>query len=102
LNPTSPTEIGFYDTGGCAWGVYVQDTIAYVADGSDGLRLINVSDPINPTEIGSYDTGDYAYGLYVKYTIAYVADGSDGLRLINVSSSHKCIGSFKPYRDWFL
>ncbi|MCK4543972.1 T9SS type A sorting domain-containing protein, partial [candidate division WOR-3 bacterium] len=64
----------------------VKDTVAYVADYNDGLRLINVSNPTSPTEIGFYDTGDEAWGVYVKDTIAYVADGGDGLRLINVAN----------------
>ncbi|MCK4545009.1 T9SS type A sorting domain-containing protein, partial [candidate division WOR-3 bacterium] len=73
------------DTGGNARGVYVKDTIAYVADGNDGLRLINVSDPSNPTEIGFYDTWDIAFSVYVKDSVAYVADYGAGLRIINVS-----------------
>jgi len=78
-------EIGFYDTGNCAYGAYVVDSLAYVADGSDGLRVVNASDPTNPVEIGSYDTGNCAYGAYVVDSLAYVADGSDGLRIINAS-----------------
>ncbi len=85
-DPSNSILIGFYDTGGYARGVYVQDTIAYVAADDDGLRLINVSNPTNPTEIGFYDTGDYARGVYVQDTIAYVAADDDGLRLINVSN----------------
>ena len=83
-DPTNPTEIGYYDTGGLASGIYVLDTLAYVADGGDGLRIINVRDPTNPTEIGYYDTGDLASGVYMLDTLAYVADQSDGLRIINV------------------
>jgi len=82
-DPNNPTEIGFYDTGDYARGVYVRDTIAYVADGYSGLRLIDVSDPTNPTETGFYDTGGLAWGVYVKDTIAYVADYGDGLYLIH-------------------
>jgi len=40
-NPANPTEIGFYDTKGNAEGIFVKDTIAYVADGGNGLYLIH-------------------------------------------------------------
>ncbi|MCK4523706.1 hypothetical protein KAU15_02160, partial [candidate division WOR-3 bacterium] len=58
----------------------------YVADGSAGLRIINVSNPATPVETGFYDTGDYALGVFVMDSFAYVADGGTGLRIINVSN----------------
>ena len=76
--------MGFYNTGD-AKGVYVIDTIAYVADDDAGLRIINVSNPALPVETGFYDTGGFAYGVFVIDTIAYVADMQAGLRIINVS-----------------
>ena len=39
-DPTNPAEVGYYDTGGDARGVYVLDTLAYVADSWDGLYII--------------------------------------------------------------
>ena len=38
--PSSPSEVGFYDTPGWAWGVYVQGDLAYVADGYGGLIIL--------------------------------------------------------------
>ena len=72
---------GRYDTGGYAFGVYVSGSYAYVADGGDGLRIIDVSVPSSPYEIGFYNTGDTAYGVYVSGSYAYVADYEDGLRV---------------------
>ena len=37
---SSPTEVGFYDTGGFASGVYVLENVAYVADGNDELYIL--------------------------------------------------------------
>ena len=53
-----------------------------MADGSDGLRIINIKDPKNPEEMGYYDTGDKALGVYVIDSFAYVADRYDGLYII--------------------
>jgi len=60
----------------------VVDSLAYLADGSGGLRIINVSNPTNPVEVGFYDTGSSAHGVYVFNGLAYVADGRDGLYII--------------------
>jgi tetratricopeptide (TPR) repeat protein len=81
-----PSELGQFDDGsGEARGVYVSGTVAYVADGGDGLEIIDVSDPANPTELGQFDDGGSAQGVYISGTIAYVADGEDGLEIIDVS-----------------
>ncbi len=41
-NPTSPSQIAYYDTPGGAWGVAVSGNHAYVGC-SGGLRVINIS-----------------------------------------------------------
>jgi hypothetical protein len=85
-NPSSPREVGFYDTPGYAFGVVVSGAYAYVADGGAGLRVIDVSDPSSPREVGVYDTPGNARGVAVSGSYAYVADGYEGLRVIDVSN----------------
>ncbi len=82
----NPILLGFYDANGAVYGVYVIDTLAYIANGYGGLRIINVSNPDNMVEIGFYNTGNFARRVCVVDTIAYVADGNTGLRIINVSN----------------
>jgi hypothetical protein len=80
--PSSPTEVGFYDTPGYANGVAVTGSYAYVADGSAGLRVVDVSTPSGPTEVGFYDTPGEAWGVAVAGGCAYVADQSGGLLIL--------------------
>ncbi|MFQ6619003.1 MAG: T9SS type A sorting domain-containing protein, partial [Fidelibacterota bacterium] len=80
--PSSPTEVGYFDTQGSAKGVYVSGNYGYVADWNDGLRIIDVSNPTNPTEVGYFNTGLFAQGVYVHDNYLYVADGSDGLYIL--------------------
>ena len=65
--------------------IYDNDYL-YVANGSAGLRIIDVTDPENPVETAQYVTdGDAARGISVVGSYAYVvADMS--LRIINVSN----------------
>jgi hypothetical protein len=39
-NPAAPSEAGFYDTPGYAWGVAVAGNTAYVADSDGGLVIL--------------------------------------------------------------
>jgi hypothetical protein len=65
--------------------VAISGTLAYVAAGGAGLRVVDVSNPVLPTEIGAWDSRGYAQGVAVAGTITYLADGPYGLRLVDVS-----------------
>ena len=43
-NPAVPTEVGFYDTPGYAYGVAVADNYAYVAEEGCGLVILRYSE----------------------------------------------------------
>ena len=81
------TIIGSADTPGSALGVAVSGTTAYIADGSDGLQIVDVADPQNPVIIGSVDTPGSAQNVAVSGTNAYVADGAYGLQIVDVAVS---------------
>ncbi|MBD3191120.1 MAG: hypothetical protein GF308_10770 [Candidatus Heimdallarchaeota archaeon] len=92
-DPTKPIYLShidddlvfFNDEIGYSWGIYVEDEIAFLADGADGLQLFNVSDPSNPTWLAEIEDGGYARNVVVSNQLAFVADGYDGLEIINVS-----------------
>jgi hypothetical protein len=66
--------------------VAVSGSYAYVADGSSGLRVVDVSNPTNPVEVGYCNTPSIAWGVAVAGSYAYIADGDSGLRVIDVSN----------------
>ncbi len=76
--------VGSYDTPGQGFGVTVEGAYAYIADGTEGLRIVDVRDPTNPVEVGSYNTPGQAMGVAVAGQYAYVADGTEGLRIVDV------------------
>jgi parallel beta-helix repeat protein len=67
-------------------GVAISGTLAYVAAGSAGLRVVNVSDPAHPTEIGVWDSPGYAEGVAMDGQTAYLADGPYGLATVDVTN----------------
>jgi hypothetical protein len=84
---TNPDEIilsGGYDIS-YSRNVAVSDSFAYVANGSMGLQILDISDPENPNEVGSYNGGFIAEEIAVDGDYAYIAALSDGLKIIDIS-----------------
>jgi hypothetical protein len=66
--------LGSVDTPGDALDVAVSGTILAVADGGEGIRLIDVSDPTNPTARGGWQSlFGWAGGVAVSGDAAYLA-----------------------------
>ena len=71
---------------GYANNVFASNNYAYVASGSAGLTIVNVSDPKAPTIVSQFDTAGTAIDIKVLNNLAYVADGNSGLVIIDISS----------------
>ena len=76
-----------------AHDVYVARTYAYVANGKEGIAIINVEQPEKPTLYMKYDAGgelNDTHQVKVAMTnaslFAYVADGHNGLRILQLTS----------------
>ena len=64
-------------------GVAVAAGYVYLAAGTAGLRVIDVSDPVAPVQIGTYGTPGRADNLMIADSYAYIVDGD--LRIVDVS-----------------
>jgi hypothetical protein len=79
-----PQVLGTCDTDS-AYQVAVSGSYAYVADGVNGLRVIDISNPGSPTLRATCAT-TIAFGVAVSGSYAYVADYTSGLRVIDISN----------------
>ncbi|HAB18940.1 MAG TPA: hypothetical protein PLX89_03845 [Verrucomicrobiota bacterium] len=90
------TRVGSYNIGGVAFGVQVVGNLAYVAvaDGEEGLKILDVSDPTRPVLVGSFDTSEDAFTVQVVGSRAYLAADAAGLIILDVSnpSSPRLLG----------
>jgi parallel beta-helix repeat protein len=95
FNPNSPSgglpsssRLGGFNTSGSAENIVVSGNYAYVADGADGLVILNIANPENPVMVGAYDHPEVgiANDIAVSNGYAYVADGANGLVIINVTN----------------
>jgi hypothetical protein len=84
-------SIGQCETPGCALGVAIMGSYAYVADYGSGLRVIDVSDPTTPFEAGSFVASGcaefvVAFNESTGTQLACVAYGTSGLYLVDVTT----------------
>ncbi len=77
--------IDSFNTPGTCTDVIVDGGLAYVADGSEGVIVMDVSDPSSLTALGSYDTPGNARRLALHGNTLYVADQSGGLVILDVA-----------------
>ncbi|MHA2249306.1 MAG: LVIVD repeat-containing protein [Candidatus Kariarchaeaceae archaeon] len=79
------TEIGQFGIDGWVGNIHVQDGTVFVG-GSEGLFIIDISDPNNPSEIGHFFEGiDDIHDMRVNGNLVYLADYRDGFKIVNVS-----------------
>jgi len=95
--PSNPILVGYLDTDGVAEGVHVSGDYAYIADGhnglvivditcpTNGLVIVDITCPTNPVQVGHLDT-DEAEDVHVSGNYAYVADGRNGFVIVDVSN----------------
>jgi len=85
--------IYYEDTTGFAYGVYVSGNYAYVADGPNGLAVINISDPTDPGVPVYENTDGNASSVYLSGDYAYVADYNEGLVVIQIQKRVNMVDS---------
>jgi hypothetical protein len=93
----SPTALSSINIPGHANNVAVNGNFAYVAAGSTGLQIVDVSDRTNPQVVSSVDTPGNANDVQLVGNLAFVADGSSGLQVIDVTKplTPVLVGSYK-------
>lgn len=82
----SPTALSYITIPGYANNVDVNNNYAYVAAGSAGLQIVDVSNPNSPHITGSRDTPGTAIDVRVAGNLAYIADGGTGLQIMDISN----------------
>ncbi|MDB4542027.1 tandem-95 repeat protein, partial [bacterium] len=71
--------------GGHAREVVVDGNYAYVADGQQGLTVVDVSDPESPTLAGNYDPYPDIGDVAISGGYAYLANQSGGVRVVSIA-----------------
>lgn len=98
-NPDTPTQ---FNPGQAPTGdgrkVHVMDYKAHLADGSDGLKVFDVSNISNPTLLGGYNSiNETVHDAFGLGSHSYVGAG-DGLHIISVNDGAMAVGQSSPGR----
>jgi hypothetical protein len=84
--PSSPSEIGHYDTNGQSYDVcLVSSTTAVVADGTRDLKFFDITNPAAPESIATMSTPGIPKGLWYEGYL-FVGDGPAGVGVVDVSN----------------
>jgi hypothetical protein len=84
-DPSNPEKVKHYmEESSAAVDLAVLDTNVYLADGSNGLRVVDVGPEI-PASVGLYPTIGFFENLDVANGYAYLADGTNGFQVVNVA-----------------
>jgi hypothetical protein len=81
---TQPQRTGSYYTGGTAHRTTVRGGLLFVADGPEGLKILDIGTPNNPVEIASVFSGD-ARDVALIGDYALVADAESGMIVYDVT-----------------
>jgi hypothetical protein len=86
-NPTTPSLVATVDvtSGTTCEGVATSGTYAYVAAGSAGFKVYNISTPASPVLVASIDSLAYCESVVISGQYAYVAAGSRS-HIVDVSN----------------
>lgn len=82
-DPTNPSFFAFDFLLPYVYDIFVEGDFAYVSY-SDGLFIVNISDPSDPTPI-RIKTLDHGLGVHIEGNYAYVAAGESGLAVVDIS-----------------
>lgn len=94
-DPARPKALGGFGSIGEASGLAIQKgretengprDYLYVADSSNGLIVLDVTDPTEITQVWRFDKITQAQDVLIKGNFAYVADGKEGLYVINIQT----------------
>lgn len=86
-DPTNPNPVVHLESEN-AKAVISVGSLAYLADGGDGLKIVDMATPSSPQLLGHYDTySRLASGLAIDGNLVFLAADLNGLMIIDVSDS---------------
>ncbi len=80
-----PQPVSVLDTEGWNCDCFVLGDVAYLADGGNGLKIVDIADRKNPTLIGAVDLGALTRNVHAVPGTVFAAVHTSGIAAIDVS-----------------
>lgn len=88
--PSNPILLGMSDAfTDAVLDIAIQNEIIYVAAGSAGLQILDISDPARPAALGFWQSSGFVEGVAASGKYVFVANGDQGVSVIDVSNPQK-------------
>jgi len=86
--PSNPVELGklSFNKFSSITDITLEGNYAYVTNGLDGLRVIDITNPANPIEVDSFAVVDPALRIFISGNYAYLTEDTDGLHILDISN----------------
>jgi hypothetical protein len=84
VSGSSPTYVTRRDYDGMA-DFDIKEGIVYAPDFSNGLTIVNITNPVSPTLIKAYTQYDYISGMSVVGNFSFNANSQFGIQVMNVT-----------------
>ncbi len=83
---TSPSEVGRVTVSSEIYDIVISDNYAYVANGGNGVTIVDISTSFSPSIVGTYSTEDsFVQGIALSDNYAYAASGFSGLVILDIT-----------------
>ncbi|MGD0465565.1 MAG: PQQ-binding-like beta-propeller repeat protein [Gammaproteobacteria bacterium] len=82
---------GSYLTASPVQSIDVKETTAFIATGSSGLQIVDISDTTRPTLLSSYTSTQFVNSITIIDTKALITDLNLGLQIIDINNLNKPI-----------
>ncbi len=79
-------SVGYYNTSGYAKKMTIAGNYCYVADYTQGLLVLDITNPETPTFAGQYNSPGYTNSVAVQGNYAYIADGDLGIKVVDITN----------------
>jgi len=79
-----PELVADINTSGRTKDIHVVGNYCYLADGSGGLKIVDVTNPSAPVFLAAYDT-PYANGVWADENYIFITDRDNGLMIFEVN-----------------
>lgn len=90
-DPYNPVELSKYRRSGFVEDIYVQDTLAFIAVGNDGVEIVNISDLSNPVYVSTILGTRICTSVAAKDSLVYIGAGGSGIYIINIADPYAAV-----------
>jgi len=89
FDPGNPQLLGEYRFDDTVRDIFISGSLAFVATGSTGTYILDISDPLNIIEINHFETEGFSNEVIVEGRYAFIAETRDGLKIIDIANPYQ-------------